>query len=216
MAFNRVKSFYSQRAKLYQRFFVNLLQWERVLDSFFQANNYLHSGMKTLDAGCGTGSVTLVLHRLAQRSGFQEVTFHAFDLTPAMLNLFRERMQSENIRDIRLQQADVLDLTDQLPADWKNYDLTVSSAMLEYIPDEKRGLALTNLRSLLNEDGCLLALLTKRTWITQWTGGRWWGTHLFERESFTQELRRAGFTNIQFRQLPGGWDSFMLAVEARK
>lgn len=214
MLIDRVRSFYTQRARLYQFFFINFLQWEKVLAAFFQSDLYLHSGMRILDAGCGTGPVCKVLHHLAHRQGLEGITFHGFDLTPAMLDLFRGWMEKERIEDIQLQQANVLDLEYQLPPDWTGYDLVVSSAMLEYIPKEKLNLALGNLKRLIVKNGRLLLFVTKRTRIAKWTGKKLWGTNLFDRDEVEAELHQAGFTAVQFRRLPAAWDSFMLAVEA--
>lgn len=214
MATDPVLTLYTQKAKLYQFFFVDFLQWGKVLETFFQDNTYLHSGMKIMDAGCGTGVVTKVLYRLARRNGLNEITFHGFDLTPAMLELFRDWMQKEGAREIQLQQADVLDLENSLPPDWIGYDLIVSSAMLEYIPKQKLSQALNNLGRLLNPDGRLLILVTKRTWITRWTAAKWWRTNLFDRDELEVELRQAGFTTFHKKKLTGSWDSFMMAIEA--
>jgi len=215
MPANRVRGLYTRKAKLYQFFFVNFLQWEKVLETYFQANRTLHSGMSLLDAGCGTGSVTRVLHRLASRQGIDKITFHAFDLTPAMLDLFRQWMKKEGVQDIQLQQANVLDLENQLPQDWKDYDLIVASTLLEYIPHEQIDRALSNLKRLMAEDGRLLVFVTKRTWIARWTGAKWWGTNLFNPDEIETNLRQAGFTAIQIKKLPASWDPFMLAVEAK-
>ena len=214
MADNSVQTLYTQKAKLYQFFFVDLLQWGKVIETFFQENAYLHPGMKILDAGCGTGSVTRVLYDLTRRQGYEEITFHGFDLSPAMLDLFRQWMNKEGVQDIQLQQANVLDLENQLPQGWAGYDLIVASAMLEYIPKEKLSQALGNLRNLLNQNGRLLVFVTKRTWIAQWIGAKWWKTNLFDREELERVLRQAGFTTSQKKTLPVSWDSFMLAIEA--
>src|SRR5512133_1803670 len=134
MAIQRVQDFYTQKARFYQRFFVGFLHWESVLETFFTANNELQAGMKILDAGCGSGPVTQVLYCLAQAQGLADMIFHGFDLTPAMLDLFRQWIEDEGAANIQVRQANVLALESQLPPDWKGYDLIVSSAMLEYIP----------------------------------------------------------------------------------
>jgi cyclopropane fatty-acyl-phospholipid synthase-like methyltransferase len=185
-----------------------------VLAAFFQANVSLHPGMKILDAGCGTGSVTRGLYGLADEQGIEPITFHAFDLTPAMLDLFRRWIQKKGARAIYLRQANVLDLENSLPPDWKGYHLIVSSALLEYIPKEQISSALGHLKGLLAEDGRLLVVVTKRTRIAQWTGAKWWGTNLFDPDEVEVHLRQAGFTAIHFKQLPPSWDAYMLAVEA--
>jgi cyclopropane fatty-acyl-phospholipid synthase-like methyltransferase len=216
MAANRrIERLYTHRAKLYQRFFVQFLQWEKVLEAFFQANVYLHSGMKILDAGCGSGPVTQVLYRLARQQGMENITFHGFDLTPAMLEVFRQWIAAEGVQNVQLRQADVLELDHQLPGDWTAYDLIVSSAMLEYLPAELQVQAMTNLKRLLRKDGRLLVLVTKKTWITHWFGSHWWRTRLFDRDMLQDDLHQAGFTGVQFKPLPAGWDAFMLAGVAQ-
>ena len=216
MTTHRVQTLYTQKARLYEFFFVELLQWGKVLEVFFRENDYLQFGMKILDAGCGTGAVSRVLHHLARKQGLAGITFHGFDLTSAMLELFRQWMEREGARGITLRQANVLELENQLPPDWTDYDLIVSSAMFEYLPKEKFGPALSNLGLLLKENGRLLVLITKRTWLTQWLGGKWWGANLYTQGELEAEFQQAGFTTIQFKALPDWWRSSMLAVEAKK
>jgi SAM-dependent methyltransferase len=132
-----LETLYSQKAKLYQRFFVGLLGWESVLAQFFEKYPGLQPGMKILDSGCGTGSVTKALHRHALRQSLDGISYHAFDLTPAMF---------------------------------------------EHIPKHNLGLAIGNLKQRLQENGHFLTFVTRRTWVTQWIGGKWWQTNLFDLE----------------------------------
>jgi SAM-dependent methyltransferase len=214
MNIRHVKAFYQKRAKQYQRFFVDFLQWEKVLEAFFAENKILRPDMRILDAGCGTGAVTKVLYRLARQQGLANIDFYGFDLTPAMLALFQQWIEEEGAQGVQLRQADVLDLQNQLPGDWNNFDWIVSSAMLEYIPEEKRDQALRNLKERLRPNGKFLLFLTKRTWITRWTGAKWWGTNLFDMDEIEADLQRAGFSKIQFHPLPKRWGSFMMAITA--
>lgn len=214
MANDSVQVLYTRKAKLYQFLFINFLRWEKVLETFFRKNRYIFSGMRILDAGCGTGSVTRVLYELAHHQCIDKIIYHAFDLTPAMLEFFNTWMKKEEVEDIQLHQANVLNLENQIPPDWTGYDLIVSSAMLEHIPKEKLGLALGNLRRLINENGRLLVFATKRTWIAKWTGTKWWGTNLFDPAELEKLLHQAGFITVQFKKMPKNWNSFMLAVEA--
>ena len=164
--------------------------------------------MKILDAGCGTGAVTKVLYDLAHQQGLQEISLHAFDLTPAMLDLFGAWVEKEGAKNIALQQANVLDLENQIPPHWKSFDLIVSSAMFEYIPKENLGQALRNLKRLLHENGRLLVFVTRRTWIASWTGALWWRTNLFDPDELEGELQQAGFKTVQFKKLPEGLGCF--------
>jgi hypothetical protein len=54
-----------------------------------------------------------------------------------MLDPFRHWMNKEGVQDIQLRQANALDLENQLPQSWTGYDLMVSAAMLEYIPQSR-------------------------------------------------------------------------------
>lgn len=132
-----------------------------------------------------------------------------------MLDMFGQWVEKEGAKVIQMQQANVLDLENQLHDDWHGYDLIVSSAMFEYIPKEERSKALGNLKRLLNENGILILFVTRRTWITRWTGAKWWGTNLFDRDEFEVELHSAGFKKVKFKKLMPSWDSFMIAVEAQ-
>lgn len=214
MTGKRVENLYAKRAKLYQFLFIDVLQWGKTLEGFFQENAALHSRMKILDAGCGTGVVTRALYRLARQEGLEGITFHAFDLTPAMLAIFRAWIEQTGAVGIHLQQADALELPEQLPPDWSGYDLIVSSAMLEYIPKDQLNLALRNLKDLLASSGRLLLLATKRTRLTEWTAAKLWRTNLFAADELKIELRRVGFEAVAQKTLPGSWGSYMLAFEA--
>jgi putative NADH-flavin reductase len=79
---------------------------------------------------------------------------HGFDLTPAMLENFRETLRIAAIEGVNVAQADVLEL-DTLPDEWNNFDLIISNfdliisaAMMEYLPRERLVDALRGLRSL--------------------------------------------------------------------
>jgi len=170
--------------------------------------------MKILDAGCGTGIVTRILYKIMREKGFQS-DFHAFDLTQSMLDIFSQEIREQGLENIGLVRADVLRLK-SLPAGWKEYDLIVSSALLEHIPEHQIDGAVSNLKELLNAGGVLLLFLTRRTIITRLTGKLLWKTNLFEAESIRATLERVGFERIEFRKLQSGWSSHMIVVEATK
>ena len=65
------------------------------------------------------------------------ITFHAFDLTPEMVKMFRHRIQEQRLTNVQVIRSDILSLT-SLPEAWTGYDPAVCSAVLEYIPRELR------------------------------------------------------------------------------
>lgn len=210
---DQVQKLYSTRASLYERVFVNQLGWGKALDDFFRRSALLHPSIKILDAGCGTGIVTRILYKIMHEKKFP-AEFHAFDLTQSMLDIFNQEIREQRLENIGLARADVLRLH-SLPASWKEYDLIVSSALLEHIPEHQINGALSNLKELLSAEGVLLLFLTRRTIITRLTGKLLWKTNLFEAEHIRAMLERLGFQRVEFRKLQSGWSSHIIVVEAK-
>lgn len=211
---SEVQTLYSTRARLYEKVFVKGLGWGNELEAFFRRSAYLQPSLKILDAGCGTGIVTRTLHKIMQEKGFSS-EIHAFDLTQNMLDIFHQEISKHGLRNIELAQADVLRL-DALPSTWNEYDLIISSALLEHIPEDQMGRAVRNLKDVLRVGGVLLLLLTKRTMISRVTGKLFWKTNLFDEADVQALLKSVGFHRIEFKKLPSAWSNHILVVEARK
>ena len=212
-----VERLYTEHARFYHRFFIDLLRYGAGLEALLAARGYLRSGMKVLDAGCGTGILTRKLHAIARRSGLEGITYHAFDLTPAMMDLFRRWMAEHGVTDVELRRADVL-RTEDLPADWKDHDLVVSSAMLEYLPKDELARALRNLRGLLAPNGTLVVCISRRNVLMKWLIEVWWEANLYERAELERIFADAGLT-VRFGRFPFPYDHLNLwghVVEARR
>ena len=163
---------FTERHESYVRF-VRLVRYPQGLRSYFLASPFLQPALRVLDAGCGTGLVTLALRDAVLSRGFEPGPLHGFDLTPAMLGKFRETLRRRTIDGIELKQADVLRL-DTLPSSWTNYDLIVSASMMEYLPRERLVDALAGLRQRLTAGGRLVLFITRRNWLMGPLIGRWW------------------------------------------
>ena len=124
-----VKQLYTEKIDTYLSF-NSVFRSPQALQAFFEAYDYLRSDLRVLDAGCGTGTAALALLRALQRRNLDYQTLHAFDLTPAMLARFREHLTQQQISNVYLREANVLEL-ERLPPSWTNYDLIVSVAMLD-------------------------------------------------------------------------------------
>jgi ubiquinone/menaquinone biosynthesis C-methylase UbiE len=208
---------YSNRSDSYVRF-IRFVRYPQGLRAFFLHSSILRSGPRVLDAGCGTGVVTLALRDALVRRGLAPGPMHAFDLTPAMLEHFRGALARRGIAGIELAQADVLELRN-LPASWRDYDLVVTASMLEYVPRARLEAALSGLRSLLNDDGALVLFMTRRNWLTRPLIGRWWQSNLYASAEIASALRGAGFASIAFRRFPHPFGYLGLwghAIEARR
>jgi ubiquinone/menaquinone biosynthesis C-methylase UbiE len=154
-----------------------------------------------LDAGCGTGALTLALRDVLFGRGLLPASMQGFDLTPAMLYRFQERLNAQGVEGVELSQADELRL-ETLPADWKDYDLIVSAAMLEYVPRERFVAALSGLRRLLVPDGRFMLFISKRNWLTRPVIGCWWEGHLYLAAELKLALVQAGFGQVTFGAFP--------------
>ena len=193
-----VKQLYTAKIDTYLSFNA-VFRSPQALQAFFEAYTGLHSGLRILDAGCGTGTAALALVRALRRRHLEYQTLHAFDLTPAMLARFQEHVTQQQIAHVHLREANVLAL-ERLPPSWTHYDLIVSVAMLEYVPRADMVTALTALRTRLARDGRLLLFITRKNWITKLLIERWWKAHRYTREELRAALLAAGLSDVTFKR----------------
>jgi ubiquinone/menaquinone biosynthesis C-methylase UbiE len=191
---------YTNRQRSYLRF-VNLLFYPQGIRAFFCASPLLRSGLRILDAGCGTGIITLALREALVARGLEAGLLNGFDLTPAMLDAFRATLRAQSIDGIELVQADVLEL-DALPSEWTGYDLIVSASMMEYLPRARIADALAGLRGRLNDGGSLLLFITRQNLLMESLIGRWWDANLYRQSELRDAFGRAGFGRVEFRRFP--------------
>ena len=188
---------FTERADAYDRF-IRAVMYPQGLHAFFLESALLRPQLRVLDAGCGTGVLTLALRDALVHRGLALRSFHGFDLTPAMLDRFRMILQRRAIEDVTLTQANVLDLA-ALPSGWTDYDPVVSASMLEYVPRTQLVDALKELRSRLAQDGQFVLFITRRNPFTRLLIGRWWRSNLYTAGEIADAFRAAGFSHFAFR-----------------
>ncbi len=207
-----IQKLYTKKASFYHFLFVDFLGIGKRAENFFRKSKYVKSDIKILDAGCGTGNATRGLYKITKERNLKDVTFHAFDLTEAMLEVFKEWIKKAGVKNVSLKQANALEL-DKLPSNWKDYDMIISAGMLEYVPREKMKKAVHGLKDLLKKDGTLVVFITKRNLITRLCVGWWWKANVYSKEELQNIFESAGFQHFTIRRI--NWH-FMYTVEARR
>lgn len=192
-------SLFTKRHATYDRF-IRFVLYPQGLRAFFLRSALLEDHLRVLDAGCGTGVVTLALHDALVRRRLGLGTFHAFDLTPAMLERFAHAVDRHDM-SVEARRTDVLDMM-TLPASWSNYDLIVTASMLEYVPGTRLPEALAALRARLAPQGHAVVFITRRNWLTRPLIGRWWQSNLYSKRELLETFQRAGFSDVRFSRFP--------------
>ena len=205
---------YTARSREYL-WFVKSVLYPQGLRAYFRSRRF-EPKLRILDAGCGTGICTLALLDALGEQGMGPATLDGFDLTPTMLEQFRQTVAERGMTDIRLTQADVLAL-DRLPDDWRDYDLVISSGMLEHLPRERLPDALSSLRQRMRDTGSMVVFISRRNATMQWLIGKWWNANLYSRRELSAAFESAGLT-VTFRRFPSPYwhlRAWGLVVEAR-
>ena len=121
-------SFYDRIARLYD-FSFKINGYGRSLDQYFDEHPLpVFPGARVLDAGCGTGTLTLALLRTLR----VPVKLTALDLSLSSMATARKYVTKDNHRDQKVQftQGNIL----SLPFADESFDLILTSGVLEYVP----------------------------------------------------------------------------------
>lgn len=124
----RAGSYYDKIAAFYDLTF-KLNGYGRSLDEYFSINPLpIYRGAKILDAGCGTGLLTLAL----LRNVHVPVNITALDLSATSINAARKSVEESpgRTRDVTFAEGNLL----SLPFADNSLDLVVTSGALEYVP----------------------------------------------------------------------------------
>jgi cyclopropane fatty-acyl-phospholipid synthase-like methyltransferase len=156
-----IQDLYTRAANRYNAFSA-VFQAQHGIQSLLEYSRVLRPGLRVLDAGCGYGLATFACLEALRRRNFGHSGIDAFDLTPSMLERFQRMLDARGITGVQLRQADVLAL-ESLPASWTNYDLILSTSMLEYLSKQELPTALKGLRKRLADGGQLLVVITKKS-----------------------------------------------------
>ncbi len=145
----RAGSFYDRIERFYDLTF-KLNGYGRSLDQYFERHPLpLFPDARILDAGCGTGTLTLALLRTLK----VPVKLTALDLSASSMATARKYAQKNNQdrQSVRFAQGNVL----ALPFADDAFDLVVTSGVLEYVPLDE---GMSELARVISPGGYLLQL----------------------------------------------------------
>jgi ubiquinone/menaquinone biosynthesis C-methylase UbiE len=181
--------------------FIAAFRSQQGMQKLLQSLPLIRTGLRVLDAGCGFGMVTFAFLEALRQKNLDYESIDAFDLTPAMLSRFQETLEARGITRVQLRQADVLAL-ETLPSSWTNYDLILSTSMLEYLPKQDLPRALRGLRARLAPNGHVLVMITRKTLETKILVESWWHAQRYTKDELVRALEGAGFRHPVFRRFP--------------
>jgi ubiquinone/menaquinone biosynthesis C-methylase UbiE len=152
----RAGSFYDRIEGFYDLTF-KLNGYGRSLDQYFEAHPLpVFPGCSVLDAGCGTGTLTLALLRTLS----VPVKLTALDLSASSMATARKYVdKKQSQQSVRFAQGNVL----ALPFADEAFDLVLTSGVLEYLPLDE---GLSELARVISPGGHLLHLPMRPTPIT--------------------------------------------------
>ncbi len=140
---------------------------------------------RVLDAGIGTGALSLSLARLLGG----RVRLDGIDISPRMLFEARHAFAKEGL-GVALRLGDLRDL----PYEDESFDVVMLGHVVEHLPNPQAALA--EVRRVLRPGGRVLVCITRRSLAGLGIQLRW-RTHRVSEEQMTSWLRQAGFTEAR-------------------
>src|SRR6266545_1474462 len=153
----RAGSFYDRIEGFYDLTF-KLNGYGRSLDQYFEAHPLpVFPGARVLDAGCGTGTLTLALLRTLK----VPVKLTALDLSASSMATAKKYVNKKNPerQPVRFTQGNIL----ALPFADEAFDLIVTSGVLEYVALDE---GLSELARVISRGGYLLQLPMRPSLVT--------------------------------------------------
>jgi demethylmenaquinone methyltransferase/2-methoxy-6-polyprenyl-1,4-benzoquinol methylase len=154
----RAGSFYDRIVRLYDLTF-KVNGYGRSMDQYFAEHPLpVFPGARVLDAGCGTGTLTLALLRTLR----VPVKLAALDLSASSMATAKKYVNKNNLREqkVHFAQGNIL----SLPFADESFDLIVTSGVLDYVPLEE---GFIELARVISRGGHLLHLPMRRSPVTK-------------------------------------------------
>lgn len=177
-------------AREYQEKFMDLEPYHSSLDQF---SEYIKSGSKLLDIGCGPGSVSVYLQKKNP-----EIRIFGIDLSRNMLELAKRNIPFGEFRKMDCRNIDSLE---------EKFDAIVCGFCLPYLSEPEVADLLKNAAAILNSEGVLyLSTMVTDQYKSQCVGPSQGGdlrllTHYHQAASLRDALKNNGFSLLHEQQL---------------
>jgi len=190
-----VRGFFDRAGSWFYAFFFTLLGYRASLRHLLRLKHSqlgLKRGAQVLDAGIGTGFLSANL--LMETPVRLKVT--GLDFSLGMWIGLKRWLRKLDLEDqVRFCLGDMC----QMPFRNESFDLVVSSAAMEYLPEVDKGIA--ECCRVLRPGGRLLIITTRRTFMGKLIALLWRNTTL-EPTAMAQHMRKAGIRCVQRLRFP--------------
>ncbi len=162
------------------------------ISDFVSKKITINKGDRILDAGCGFGVLSKAVDNKIRKEEIPNTERHAFDISADMLAAF-EKIGLDNIE---LRRLDVRELS----YDDDYFDLVVTSAMLEYVPDINQGL--TSLKRCLKPGGRIFLFMSRKSWLNNFLFRPFGDPKCYSSKEVEDIFRAVGFKSIRRHRFP--------------
>ena len=204
-----IRKFFNRVGPWFYAWFFTAVGYRSSLKYFLRHNHPrlgLREGMTVLDAGIGTGFLTINLLKEAPIP----LTITGVDFSVGMLAGLKRRLASLGLsKCVRLQVGDMR----QMPFPEGSFDLVVSSAAIEYLPKVEHGIS--EFGRVLRPGGRLMIIATRNSFMGKVIAATWKNKTL-EPEYIRACMDRVGITSIEMLKFPwyfphvNGWGMALL------
>ena len=193
MADTPVVNIYDKSGCARYKILVEIVFYPLGIRNFIFRNIPIKDKDRILDAGCGYGILSKAIHDRVKKEGLVGVEQHAFDISSDMLEAFKSTCRGA---DIHLRKLDVRDLS----YDDNYFDLIVTSAMLEYVPNLEE--ALTSLKRCLRREGRIYVFMSRKSPLNDLLFRPWGNPKCYSFSELKALFLRVGFRSVVRHRFP--------------
>lgn len=186
------RTLYDKSLLVRYKIFVNFFLYPWGIRDFIFRKIPIAGYATILDAGCGYGILSKAIRDKVTRERLRGVVQHAFDISPDMVEASRKKCGN----GIKLRQLDVSQLSYQRDS----FDLIVSAAMLEYVPDIEN--ALLSLKRCLKPSGRMYIFMSRKSPLNDFLFLPFGKPRCYSFHELEDILKRCGFRETRRHRFP--------------